>query len=120
MPEELSQEMFIAEIPIYINKCLVDNGFSRRQIDFLMKSYKNVGVSKATNRSMLGYLRSLAFDYESQILRATPYDHDGEVGSARTEVEIKGPNDIKRQGLIKPTAKRAARALASEALRHAT
>jgi len=117
IPEELSIAIFIAELPEYIKSCFIENNFTQRQMDYLLPGFREVGISKAVDRSMLGYLRSFAYDYEDQIIRNTPYDMDDLEEFNTIRSKLKCPNDMPRRGLQKPTAKRTARYLASTALR---
>ena len=120
IPEELSLDVFVSEIPEWVESCLVENGFTHRQMKVLMPEFQQVAISKATDRSMIGYLRSFAFDYESLILRKTEYETEE---FKRTRIDrflLKGPNEMSRKGLLKPTAKRTARFMASSAVRRAT
>jgi len=89
-------------------------------MDLLLPCFQEVSISKATDRSMLGYLRSFAYDYEDHIVRNTPYVLDDLEKTKIDQIKWKGPNDMPRRGLLKPTPKRTARYLASTAVRRAT
>jgi len=120
IPEELSLGVFVSELPGWVEACLIENGFTPRQMKLLLPEFQQVTISKAADRSMIGYLRSFAFDYETQILRNAEYDFSELKKTRIGRILSMGPNDMPRNGLLKPTPKRTARFLASSAVRRAT
>ena len=120
IPEELSLDVFVSELPEWIEACLVENGFTHRQMKVLLPEFQQVAISKAADRSMIGYLRSFAFDYESLILRKAQYEAKKYKSTRIDRFLLRGPNEMSRKGLLKPTAKRTARFIASSAVRRAT
>ncbi len=69
VPDTLDTAMLLQELPEHFSQYFLKNGFNRAQINALSSAYREVQFSRATDRSLLGYLRSYAMDYSNEIRR---------------------------------------------------
>lgn len=67
IPDELSCDQFVTEIPTHMNEFFTTCGFTKNEIAYLKNTQKEYYFTKATNKSMLGFLRSLADDHAKAI-----------------------------------------------------
>ncbi len=109
IPDELTYDLFLEELPQYFKQCLLDARFTKKQTDFFMQSFKQVSFSKNKCQSMTGYLRSLAFDYQDIIRSNSPYENGDSFRCNRGNANQ--VNNITRKELLKGTPAKTAKYL---------
>lgn len=114
IPDEFSGEQFLEELPQCFEKCFQDNKFTTKQIRYLQQSYREIHLAVAKNRSMLGYLRSYAMDYASEIRGIY---HDRFAGDENWSLNL---NELSRPNLIKSTPATTAEYIVSQAMQRKT
>ncbi len=95
IPEELSTDEFIAELPIQLDQFFKDCDFTSSELTYLKNTQQEVHFTKAGNRSMLGYLRSFAKTHSKKIRQQ--YRSDTVLRDNQAIVDI---NRLRRDGLI--------------------
>lgn len=114
IPEELSVEHFRSELPDYMIGVFVSYGFNSRQLAYVERMARELTFSKASNSSMLGYLRALAFDHADRI-RDESYGHK----SQDTLASMFDINRVRRSGLVKQSPVDSVKSIVNQAMRRA-
>ena len=113
IPDELTTDQFVMELPAQMDQFFKTCGFSSSEITYLELTQKEVYFTKASNRSMLGYLRSLARIHSKQIRDKYRLD------PARYRIiDTLDINQQRREGLIASNPINSAKQIIKTTLRH--
>jgi len=114
IPEELSVEQFRSELPEHMISVFKGYGFNSRQLDYIERMARELNFFKASNRSMLGYLRSFAFDHADRIRDESYVENSPKVLVSKFDV-----NRIRRSGMVKQSPIDSAKCIVNTAMRRA-
>lgn len=113
IPEELSTDEFIAELPTQLDAFFKACDFTSNELAYLKNTQQEVHFAKASNKSMLGYLRSFANSHSKKIREQ--YRSDTTFRDNQAMVDI---NRLRRDGLIAANPISSAKQIIKTTLRH--
>lgn len=109
IPDVISLEILLEELPHYFSQCFKKNRFTKNQVLFLQMQYKEIHFTEAKNKSKIGFLRSYSMNYSDEIRRKHYVQLDDEI-ERRFEL-----NSMRRNRLNKLTPAKAVKNIVSQA-----
>ena len=112
--EELSIEHFLMELPSFMNSFFESYGFDSLQLSYLERISREIIFAKATDRSMIGFMRAFAYDHASRIRDESSTELP--LDSCVSSWDI---NRVSRAELAKQSPVDSAKIIVSQAMRRA-